>query len=88
MMHFHFYIIQSKQTKTLSQGFGSSPGFVTLKRIEWGIGKGRWKREVRRTAEALEMTGKLRVIYFIIGSYYKGEYRGSMNAAEALYRVA
>jgi hypothetical protein len=87
-MHFHFHALRTKQTKTLATGFSNPPGYVTLKRIEWGIGKGGWKREIRKTAKCLGMTGKLSATYFVIGSLYKGEFRGSMHAAEALYRVA
>jgi len=82
-MHFNLYIIHSKQTKILSTN--DNQGNVQVKRIEWGIGKGKWKRQVRQAAEGLGLRGHIRPIYFLIGSYYKGEYDGDAVSTESFY---
>jgi hypothetical protein len=85
----HFHLLQTKQTKTLTTGFTDPPaGHVTFRRIEWGIGKGGYKREVNRLAYCLGMTGKLRARYFLIGSCYRGEFTGTTQAANKLYEAA
>lgn len=87
-LHFRlsFYAIQSKQTKTLSQGYDGR-GHVEFERTEWGIGKGKWKRELREIAKSLQLKGNVKPIYFIIGSRYTGRYEGPSHLVESLYEA-
>ena len=69
-MSFDIYFIVSKQKKTLYSQVsypGTDQGTLTIKRWEWGIGKGKWKRQVRKAAEAMGLTGRVRAAYFILG---------------------
>lgn len=80
------YLIRSNQTKTLFTRF-SNLGDCTVTRTEWGIGKGYWKRDVRRAAKELGLEGKLKVVYFIVGSRYTGKYTGPRRLIESFYEV-
>lgn len=78
------YAIRSEQTKTMRTFYGGS-GEGTVERTEWGIGKGNWKRDVRKAAKLLHLQGQVRVVYFLIGSRYTLKYTGAKHNIEAFH---
>jgi hypothetical protein len=79
------YAIRSEQTKIMNTYGGA--GDVSVERMEWGIGKGIWKRDVRKAAKLLHLQGQVRVTYFLVGSRYTLKYTGSKNNIEAFHNA-
>lgn len=56
MIRFRFYAIRSRQTAKLSTSLGRvSHGLVETTRWEFGVGKGGWKRRLRKLDERVEV---------------------------------
>lgn len=83
------WAIISRQRKALSTrlGYSVDSGQMHGHRWEWGVGKGRWKRALKKDAQALGCAGHCRAIYFVVGSYYTFKYTGTGRAINALYEA-
>ena len=84
-MYLYAIIHRQHSSKRTSTGYSGSHGEVKAQRWEWGIGKGRWKRQARKAAQVFDMEGHVRVVFFGIGSYYRLNYTGTARAADLLY---
>lgn len=79
-------LIYTKQHKSLETYLGRhDEGCVRVKRWEWGVGKGQWKRLVNAAVRDADMRGRVYTRYFIIGSRYTGTLSGTSAQADALF---
>lgn len=80
-------LIYSRHHVSLETRYGSFDDYGRIRgsRWEWGIGKGQWKRRVKKAAQVFGMEGHAYAGYFIIGSYYRLDYEGTRRGAELLY---
>lgn len=83
----HASLIYSRHRASLCtrSGAGVDEGHVKGTRWEWGIGKGQWKRAVKKAARELGMEGHTRATYLLVGSRYTVKYDGTKTAASQLY---
>lgn len=80
----HASLVYSRHRTSLStrSGAGVNEGTVKGTRWEWGIGKGQWKRAVKRAARELGMEGHTRATYLLVCSRYRIGYNGKAAASQ------
>jgi hypothetical protein len=85
MMHAHALYSRWNTSLTTQVGYSGSKGGVEGHRWEWGVGKGAWKRRANSIAKERGMDGRVRAVWFILGSYYYWDITGTAGDARVLY---
>lgn len=71
-------ITRARWTRTVTNARGK----ITGVRWEWGIGKGAWKRRLRREFPGIQ----IRPLYFLVGTRYTLSASGSKTSIDRVWK--